>query len=181
MYKIAIIIITKVKKIFILLSVVLPLIAFGQSSESQVEELKSQISFESRKNEILNNKMNALESKLEVLKNASNENSKSINESAIAINEKAENVLNMQAQNERAVNIALDEFSKKFIDQNKSVEFLKAKMQEDLYSKIIFYAVAILVFAVILYISVLFATKRALDNHKQGWKEFNEKVFKQQQ
>ncbi len=100
----------------------------------------------------------------------------------IAVNKQLEEQLksnlNLQAQNERAVNLAIDEFSKKFEDQNKTVEGVKAALEKQWAQQIMYYGIAIILFVVILLLSVKFSTAKALKQQQKSWNEFNEYIIK---
>ena len=76
------------------------------------------------------------------------------------------------------MNLSLEGFEKKYLEQNNSIDYLKAKMKEDLITKLTFYGIIILVFSLVLFLGVKMATKVLLKKQKQGWIEFNESLFK---
>lgn len=87
--------------------------------------------------------------------------------------------LELQAQNERAINITLDEFSQKFKVQNQTVDGVKAALDQQLFYQIIFYAVGLVVFIIILVLSIRISVKKALAKQEQNWNHFNEHIFRQ--
>jgi preprotein translocase subunit SecF len=87
--------------------------------------------------------------------------------------------LELQAQNERAINITLDEFSMKFEQQNKTVDGVKSTLDKQLVYQIIFYVIGLIVFVIILIITNRISVKRALAKQEQNWNSFNEHILKQ--
>jgi ABC-type transporter Mla subunit MlaD len=83
-----------------------------------------------------------------------------------------------QAQNERAVNLALDEFSKKFEDQNKTMDGVKAALVKQANQQLIFYAISLIVFVVILIFAMQYSAKKAIKQQIQSWNELNEYIIK---
>ncbi len=87
--------------------------------------------------------------------------------------------LELQAQNERAINITLDEFSQKFKEQNQTVEGVKSTLDKQLFYQILYYSIGVMLFLVILFIATKFGIKRALKKQEQNWNSFNEHILRQ--
>ena len=81
--------------------------------------------------------------------------------------------MEVQAQNERAINITLDEFSGKFDQQNKTVKGAKESLDKQLLYQIIFYASGLLLFLLILWIGIQLGIKKAMKQQSHKWNEFN--------
>ncbi len=94
------------------------------------------------------------------------------------LEEQLKSNLNLQAQNERAVNLAIDEFAKKFEDQNKTVAGVKAALEKQWAQQIMYYGLAIILFVIILLLSVKYSTTKALKQQQKSWNEFNEYIIK---
>jgi predicted RNase H-like nuclease (RuvC/YqgF family) len=62
-----------------------------------------------------------------------------LNEISNNIDQKLIRNLELQAQNERAINITLDEFSQKFKEQNQTVEGVKSTLDKQLFYQILYY------------------------------------------
>lgn len=86
--------------------------------------------------------------------------------------------LEIQAQNERALNLALEEFSKKYEAQNKTMEEVRAQLATQWEKQIYFYLSALVVLVVLVIWAVRFSTKRALNQQQKSWNEFNEFIVK---
>lgn len=97
------------------------------------------------------------------------------------LQEQLQNNLQTQAQNERAVNLALDEFSKKFDEQNKTVEGVKASLDAQRKQQLLYYTLALVVFLIVLLIAVKISTAKALKQQLKSWNEFNEYIIKRKQ
>ncbi len=84
----------------------------------------------------------------------------------------------LQAQNERAMNLALDEFKKKFEEQNKTVEGVQASLDDKFNKQLIFFALGLVLFVIIAMVATKSATKRGLNQAKASWNEFQEHLLK---
>jgi hypothetical protein len=97
------------------------------------------------------------------------------------LQEQLKNNLQTQAQNERAVNLALDEFSKKFEEQNKTVEGVKTSLDAQNKQQLVYYTLALMVFVITLVITVKISSAKALRQQQKSWNEFNEYIIKRKQ
>lgn len=84
----------------------------------------------------------------------------------------------LQAQNERAMNLALDEFKKKFDEQNKTVEGVQASLDEKFNKQLIFFVLGLALFVVIAFITAKSATTKGLKQAQTNWNEFQEHILK---
>jgi predicted RNase H-like nuclease (RuvC/YqgF family) len=84
----------------------------------------------------------------------------------------------LQAQNERAMNLALDEFKKKFEEQNKTVEGVQASLDDKFNKQLIFFALGLVLFVIIAIAMTKSATKKGLNQAKVNWNEFQEYLLK---
>ena len=84
----------------------------------------------------------------------------------------------LQAQNERAMNLALDEFKKKFDDQNKTVEAVQSSLDEKFNKQLIFFVLGLVLFVIIALIATRSATKKGLDQANANWNNFQEHLLK---
>ncbi|MFZ4796943.1 MAG: hypothetical protein ACOYMA_05580 [Bacteroidia bacterium] len=168
------------KKLAILIVILFPIYAIGQTNsvESQISNLENLYIEEVSKNVDLSGKVSELENKIESIKDKLKASNDSIASQSILLQKKTNNLLELQAQSEEAVNLSLEGFEKKYLEQNKSIEYLNAKMKEDLLSKLIFYGLVIFVFSIAMYFAVKMATKDMMKKQQQGWLEFNESLFK---
>ena len=102
-----------------------------------------------------------------------------LNEISNNIDQKLIRNLELQAQNERAINISLDEFSQKFKEQNQTVEGVKSTLDKQLFYQILYYTIGVMLFLVILFIATKIGIKRALKKQEQNWNSFNEHILRQ--
>ena len=84
----------------------------------------------------------------------------------------------LQAQNERAMNLALDEFKKKFDEQNKTVEAVQSSLDEKFNKQLIFFVLGLVLFVIIALIATRSATKKGLDQANANWNNFQEHLLK---
>jgi len=156
------------------------MIVIGQTNavENQILGLENLYIEEVAKNAKLTAKVSSLSHKIETLQEELNANKDSIANQSLMLQEKTNNLLDLQLKSEEAVNLSLESFEKKYLEQNNSIDYLKAKMKEDLISKITFYGILILLFSLIMFFGVKMAVRVILKKQKQGWIEFNESLFK---
>ncbi|NBX65361.1 MAG: hypothetical protein EBT66_10520 [Bacteroidetes bacterium] len=84
----------------------------------------------------------------------------------------------LQAQNERAMNLALDEFKKKFEEQNKTVEGVQASLDDKFNKQLIFFVLGLVLFVIIALVMTKSATQKGLNQAKANWNEFQEHILK---
>jgi predicted RNase H-like nuclease (RuvC/YqgF family) len=84
----------------------------------------------------------------------------------------------LQAQNERAMNLALDEFKKKFEEQNKTVEGVQASLDDKFNKQLIFFVLGLVLFVIIAMVMTKSATRKGLNQAKVNWNEFQEYLLK---
>jgi hypothetical protein len=83
----------------------------------------------------------------------------------------------VQAQNERAMNLALDEYKKKFDAQNKTVEGVQLALDEKFNKQLIFFIIGLVLFVIIALFATRIATKRGLDQANANWNNFQEHLL----
>lgn len=84
----------------------------------------------------------------------------------------------LQAQNERAMNLALDEFKKKFDEQNKTVEGVQASLDDKFNKQLIFFVLGLVLFVIIAMVMTNSATQKGLKQAQANWNEFQEHILK---
>jgi predicted RNase H-like nuclease (RuvC/YqgF family) len=84
----------------------------------------------------------------------------------------------LQAQNERAVNIALDGFSNKFQEQNKTVENVKNQLDKVFVSQTVMFVLTALILVVIFIAMSRKATRKAIESNVATWNQFQEHLLK---
>jgi len=84
----------------------------------------------------------------------------------------------LQAQNERAMNLALDEFKKKFEKQNKTVEGVQASLDDKFNKQLIFFVLGLVLFVIIAMVMTKSATQKGLNQANANWNEFQEHILK---
>ena len=85
--------------------------------------------------------------------------------------------LEVQAQNERALNITLDEFSKKFEAQNKTMQDVQATLDSQWSQQLALFGIIFIVLIITTVVTVKISTKKVLEKRKLSWDEFNEYVI----
>jgi len=84
----------------------------------------------------------------------------------------------LQAQNESSLNIALDEFSKKFEQQNETVKGVQDELNRKFDNQMIMLVVGFIVLLFIFMILSKRATQKALKQNVANWNNFQEHLLK---
>jgi predicted RNase H-like nuclease (RuvC/YqgF family) len=132
--------------------------------EKSLQKLKSE-------NRILWNRVSELESSLFSVQNT-------VNQSKEEIKTEIRKSQELQAQNERAMNISLDEFSKKFEEQNKTVVGVKDELSKKFNDQMMFGGIAFVLLLVVFSIVNKSSTKKALSQNQANWNQFQEHLLK---
>ena len=84
----------------------------------------------------------------------------------------------LQAQNERAMNIALDQFAVKFEEQNKLVAGVQEELSKKFADQLVFAGLAFVALLITFVIMSKSATKKALQQNTANWNSFQEHMLK---
>jgi predicted RNase H-like nuclease (RuvC/YqgF family) len=84
----------------------------------------------------------------------------------------------LQAQNERAVNLSLDEFSKKFEKQNETVKGVRNALDERFSNQLIYFVLALIVIVIAAITITKASTKKALEQNVSNWNDFQTHILK---
>jgi predicted RNase H-like nuclease (RuvC/YqgF family) len=84
----------------------------------------------------------------------------------------------LQAQNERAVNLSLDEFSKKFEKQNETVNGVQKALDERFNSQFIYFILALIAIVITAILLTRSSTKKALEQNAANWNDFQTHMLK---
>lgn len=133
--------------------------ALDRSSKAieEVKSLRSELREANKKNAILSSALEGMQAKVSSEITRSQE---------------------LQAQNERAMNLALDEFKKKFEEQNKTVEAVQSSLDEKFNKQLIFFVLGLVLFVLIALIATRSATKKGLNQANANWNNFQEHLLK---
>jgi len=157
------------KFLTILSLLIMPLISFGQGSSDAGVDKK--ISSLEKRNSALVNELAAVKKVNSGLKaemvQLKNEVTESISKSQ-----------ELQAQNEKALNLALDEFGKKFEEQNKTVKGVQDELSAKFSNQLIYFMIGLLAVALIGIVATKNATKKALSQNTSNWNNFQEHLLK---
>jgi predicted RNase H-like nuclease (RuvC/YqgF family) len=124
-----------------------------------------------QKNEQLSNRISDLESSLFVLKTE-------LKASQEAVNVEVKRGLEIQAQNERAMNLALDGFSEKFDKQNETVKGVQEELSKKFNNQMLVSALGFIALLAIFIISSRGSTQKALRQNVANWNAFQEHLLK---
>ena len=153
----------------ILAALVTPVFAWAQ--DAKIAELQQQVNRLESRNTTLNTAIGNLNSKNAALQTEM----KSLKEEIKAEITRSQE---LQAQNERAMNIALDEFEKKFEEQNKTVAAVQDSLDERFNKQLIYFVLSLIAVVLISVILQKSAVNRAIKSHNASWNSFQEHILK---
>jgi len=160
----------KLMRLFALIVLIAsPLVLFGQSDKST--DLQSSVRQLEVRNSVLTKRINELEESNYKLK-------LSVEATQAEIQAEIRKSQELQAQNERAMNLALDGFTKKFEEQNKVVQGVQDELGRKIDQQLILMVVGILVVVIIFLVLNNAATKKALKQNVANWNNFQEHILK---
>ncbi len=144
-------------------------IGFGQIDKSSDNAEK--FSRLQQKNEQMSKRLSDLESTIFELK-------KELNASQEAVKSEMKRGLEIQAQNERAMNLALDGFSEKFEKQNETVKGVQDELNKKFNNQMVMFALGLVALVVVFSIASRNSTQRALKQNLSNWNTFQEHLLK---
>lgn len=157
------------KFLTIVLLLIAPICAYGQG-ERDIDLDKKIKSLEVRNQKLLN-ELNSVKQSNKKLENTVSGMSDRLQSEITKSQE-------LQAQNERAMNLALDEFSKKFEKQNETVKGVQDTLDARFNNQLIYFVLA-LVLVIIVAISVTrSSTQKALKQNTANWNDFQTHLLK---
>lgn len=143
--------------------------AFGQTKNAddalqKIESLKTQ-------NRVLSSRLSENESEIFALKMKVSKLEQSTKDEIRRSQE-------LQAQNERAMNIALDQFSQKFEEQNKLVAGVREELSKKFADQLVFSGLAFLALLIVFVILTKSSTNKAMKQNVANWNSFQEHILK---
>jgi len=143
--------------------------AFGQTrnAEDAYEKIETLI----RQNRALSSRLSESEREISALKS----NIQSLEENTQQEIKKSQE---LQAQNERALNIALDQFSEKFEEQNKLVVGVREELSKKFADQLMFSGLAFFALLVVFVILSKSSTNKAMKQNVANWNTFQEHILK---
>ena len=84
----------------------------------------------------------------------------------------------LQAQNERSMNLALDSFSTRFEQQNVAVKNVQDKLDDGFTKQLLYFVAAVLILTVLYIVLSKRSTQKALDSYTATWNDFQEHMLK---
>lgn len=156
---------------FILLIVTLLFNTSGFSQSEKSVEINDKMSRLQQKNEQMALRIQTLESQIYTLTTEAEANVAKVK---IEIKRGQE----LQAQSERAMNIALDDFSEQFNKKNEIVQGIQQKLNQKFNNQMVVFALGFLALVIIFVISSRNSTKKALTQNASNWNNFQEHLLK---
>jgi predicted RNase H-like nuclease (RuvC/YqgF family) len=157
------------KLLTIALLLITPIFAFGQGEKDSDLDRKMK-SLEVRNQKLLN-ELNSVK-----------QSNKKLESTVAGMSDRIQSEITksqeLQAQNERAMNLALDEFSKKFEKQNETVKGVQDTLNSKFNNQLIFFFLGMVVVIIIAVAATKSASKNALKQNVANWNDFQEHLLK---
>lgn len=126
----------------------------------------------------LQNKNNQLTARVTELESVIFELRNQLRNNQQAVKEELQKGQELQAQNERAMNLALDGFSEKFEKQNETVKGVQEELSQKFNNQMVMFALAFVALVIIFVIASKSATQKALKQNVANWNQFQEHLLK---
>lgn len=157
------------KLLTIALLLITPIFAFGQGERDS--DLDRKIKSLEVRNQKLLSELNSVK-----------QSNKKLESTVSGMNDKIQSEITksqeLQAQNERAMNLALDEFSKKFEKQNETVKGVQETLDSKFNNQLIYFFLGMAIVVVIAVVATKSASKNALKRNVANWNDFQEHLLK---
>lgn len=157
------------KLLTIALLLITPIFAFGQGERDS--DLDRKIKSLEVRNQKLLSELNSVK-----------QSNKKLESTVSVMNDKIQSEITksqeLQAQNERAMNLALDEFSKKFEKQNETVKGVQETLDSKFNNQLIYFFLGLAIVVVIAVVATKSASKNALKQNVANWNDFQEHLLK---
>lgn len=157
------------KLLTIALLLITPIFAFGQGERDS--DLDRKIKSLEVRNQKLLSELNSVK-----------QSNKKLESTVSGMNDKIQSEITksqeLQAQNERAMNLALDEFSKKFEKQNETVKGVQETLDSKFNNQLIYFFLGMAIVVVIAVVATKSASKNALKQNVANWNDFQEHLLK---
>jgi len=157
------------KLLTIALLLITPIFAFGQGERDS--DLDRKIKSLEVRNQKLLNELNSVK-----------QSNKRLEATVTGMSDRIQSEITksqeLQAQNERAMNLALDEFSKKFEKQNETVKGVQDSLDSKFNKQLIFFFLGMAIVVVIAIAATKSASKNALKQNVANWNDFQEHLLK---
>jgi predicted RNase H-like nuclease (RuvC/YqgF family) len=157
------------KLLTIALLLITPIFAFGQGEKDS--DLDRKIKTLEVRNQKLLSELNSVK-----------QSNKRLESTVSSMSERIQGEISksqeLQAQNERAMNLALDEFSKKFEKQNETVKGVQDSLDSKFNKQLIFFFLGMAIVVVIAVVSTKSASKSAMKQNVANWNDFQEHLLK---
>ncbi|MBC7383604.1 MAG: hypothetical protein H7296_11550 [Bacteroidia bacterium] len=86
----------------------------------------------------------------------------------------------LQAQNESAMNLALDEFETKFKEQNETFSFVQNQLDKKFNTQLILLSVFMIIFIIIVFVLTRTVGNKAYSQNQANWNSFQEYILRKQ-
>ncbi len=157
------------KLLTIALLLITPIFAFGQGEKDS--DLDRKIKTLEVRNQKLLSELNSVK-----------QSNKRLESTVSSMSERIQGEISksqeLQAQNERAMNLALVEFSKKFEKQNETVKGVQDSLDSKFNKQLIFFFLGMAIVVVIAVVSTKSASKSAMKQNVANWNDFQEHLLK---
>lgn len=156
---------------FLILTTLFLRSTMGFSQSDKMTEGGERLSRLQQKTEQLNRKMAAMEDAIATLKSEMKANQE-------AVKAEIQRSQELQAQNERSMNLALDGFTEKFEKQNETVKGVQEQLGQKFNNQLLMSALGFVALVVVFLLINRSATQKALRQNVSSWNQFQEHILK---
>lgn len=162
------------RKLLMLLILSQPFLVFGQDGrdmDRKVSTVEARTSTLAEEIDKLRSDMNRV--------SAENKNLKSgLEKAKDSLTSVVTRSLEVQAQNERALNLALDSFKVKFEEQNKTVAAVQSNLDEKFRNQLMIYILSLGIFVIVVVVASKMAVSKGIKQGISNWNNFQEHFLK---
>jgi len=162
------------RKLLMLLVLSYPFLSFGQDGrdmDRKMTTVEARTVTLAEEIDKLRSEMNRVSSENKRLKNG-------LDKAKDSLTSVVTRSLEVQAQNERALNLALDSFKVKFEEQNKTVAAVQSSLDEKFRNQLMIYVVSLAIFVVVVIVASKTAVNKGIKQGISNWNHFQEHFLK---
>jgi hypothetical protein len=174
------------KKLILLICVLIPVLGMSQTPvdnplNQEIQTLKRELKRTKSALTEANRKISDLEDQFSAMSQQLVLSIDTLNKVSAETKADVNRNFEVQAQNERAMNLALDGFQKKFEEQNKTMEGVKATLEKQWNQQLIIYLILLIAASLAVFLGIRYSTQKSLEKYKSTWEDFNEFIIKRNQ
>ncbi len=149
-------------------------------NEAQINQLEASIQYLNRSLNVQSQQFKNLEGQLATLRSSTDSLDQSLKGELEGFSAEMESFQATQAQTERALNLALDDFRQKFEDQNRNAAKMQATLESKVNSELLYAAITGFVLILLFIVFNRISLNRGLKTNLANWNQFQDHFLKNQ-